>query len=168
MIDSTDLRGRSKDEAERYGKPSIGAHYLSETDAHKYTREPGARCAVCGHLATEAHHWPPLGRSAKGIWTLRTPKGFFPLKPALFALCRYHHVMFHANALKANWVWNSDDDERAWWDGSILSEVNAGSKELYGFGHWEFIFKDGSGFTYGEVNEDGQRKAVRAQLRPES
>ncbi len=30
-----------------------------------------------------------------------------------------------------------DVDESLWWDGTILSEIEPHSPELYGFGHWE-------------------------------
>lgn len=164
MNDANRLRGRSKEEAERYGKPNINARYIT-SDPHRYTKEPETLCIICGRPATDAHHWPPLGRSAGGVWNLRTPMGAYELRPSLMALCRRHHEMMHAGEISANWVWDSEQAEAAWWAGAILQEVKAHSPLLYLFGRWRFEW-DGGGFEYREgVADDGQRKTFRAAIR---
>ena len=143
--------GRSIEEAERYGKPCIGSVYTSQDDTHRYRLDDEAVCVICGRKATETHHSPPLGASRLGLWTLRTPRGMFLLKPALFALCRDCHERFHAHRVTANWVWDAPEYEAAWWDGEILTKARPHSNELYRYGHWVFTWP-GGGFTYRDLD----------------
>jgi len=167
MNESYLYRGRSKEEAERYGKPCIGAHYNGR-GVHDYRKDVGAKCAVCGAPATDVHHWPPIGKSYHGEWCLRTPKGWHVLMPSLFALCRHCHRLFHDMTLQADWVWDTKEAERDYWSGKLTSQRKymPHSPYLYELGHWEF--KDpryNRGFTYREVVKDGEWKAVRGQIR---
>ena len=163
MNESDRYRGRSKAECDRYGKPHINARYTAPENTHRYEKDDDATCAICGRPATDTHHWPPLGKSAHGIWLLRTRKGIFALKPALFALCRTHHELFHLNRIKADWVWDSPEAEEAWWSGELLSKIRPHSPELYAYGRWRFdcgtyIFEYRGG-------EHGERKALRSPVR---
>lgn len=80
-VDAGVLRGWSKERAELYGKPHLGARYTHDT-AYEPTQ---ARCAVCGRRASNCHHvarrsWGKTFRlvTLNGVWELRSP---------LFALC---------------------------------------------------------------------------------
>lgn len=163
-------KGRSKAECERYGKPSIGAHYTAD-DVHRYRRD-AELCFICGQPATDVHHWPAIGKSAHGEWTLETPNGWHVMKPSLFALCRKCHSRFHANYLTADWVWDTEQAEIDYWNGTITNQRRymPGSKALYELGHWEFsspMYKTTKGFRYREVvGEDGQWQAVRSAIQP--
>ena len=161
MNDANRCRGRSIAECERYGKPCIEAYYMGN-NAHRYAKTHFALCVICGEPATDVHHWPPLGKSAKGKWTLRTPKGNAQLMPALFALCRKHHEMFHAGTMTANWVWDSEAAQNLWWNGDLLEYAN--SPSLYELGRWRFTW-NGGGFEYREGAENGQWKAFRSPIR---
>lgn len=165
-VDTTkrDYGGRPIAECERYGKPHIHAHYTAKDNTHRYGRDDGALCVICGKPATETHHWPPLGASHCGMWTMKTPKGAFLLKPALFALCRKHHEQFHAHVLMADWVWNDEAAAEEWWSGKLLTHVRPHDAGLYAYGRWRFTWP-GGGFEYREVIEDGQRKAIREPIR---
>ena len=161
-------KGRSKAECERYGKPCIGAHYMGNDDVHKYRRD-AARCIICGQPATDVHHWPPIGKSHAGLWTLETPKGWHVLKPALFALCRTCHDRWHSGQISADWIWETPEIDEAYWAGEITRHVQfmPQAAGLYKLGHWRFTFKGGGGFDYRETEEDGQWKAIRTAIRKE-
>ncbi|MBO7673648.1 MAG: hypothetical protein J6S63_01405 [Atopobiaceae bacterium] len=173
MMEKDRYNGRSKAECERYGKPNIGAQYDRRfvDDVHHYKRQQGVRCVVCGAMATDTHHWPPIGKSYQGLWTMRTKRGWFVLKPSLFALCRFCHDKFHHQALTADWVWDTPQSEEDYWNGELSWQLKymPHSKGLYELGHWEF--KDpryARGFTYKEVRgENGVWKAVRGEVRKE-
>lgn len=156
---------------ERYGKPCIGSVYTikSKDDVNAYKRDSRATCVVCGQIATDTHHWPEKSQSFLGCWCMRTPKGWFVLKPALFALCRNCHEGFHNRTLTANWVWDSEEARERWWAGEYrpAHAYITHSKDLYMNGHWEFIdLARNRGFTYKEVrDENGLWKAVRGKIR---
>lgn len=133
------LRGLSLNEAERYGKPHVGASY-KHPDVIKLTvRDDGAACMVCGAPATNVHHCPPV---SKRTFKLETPNGSFVLRPSLFALCGSGttgcHGGFHSGRFKAFWLWYTEEGERMWWDGTFLSEgLEPHGSWLYRHGFWE-------------------------------
>ena len=124
--------------AELYGKPHIGCHY-ERFDAKSHRRDEGARCAVCGRPATNAHHVPALshGRS----FNLRSPLGCFVLLPALVAVCGSGttgcHGALHGRETEIEWVWDDDCYANAWWSGELLAHgYAANSPRLYQHGLW--------------------------------
>ena len=136
--DRRQLRGLPLAVAELYGKPHIGARYRSGS-IRSHAMEPGARCAVCRRPATNVHHAPPV---SKGPFRLVTPAGSWELRPALVALCGSGttgcHDGFHGGGrFEIRWVWDSDDAARAWWDGSLLAELEPHDPAIYGLGRWE-------------------------------
>lgn len=141
MIDKSQLRGMSKEIAELYGKPHIGARYVGSdrSKAMRYERIYDA-CFLCGRLATNCHHVVPRGKGQ--VFTLSTPKGTWRLRSPLFALCGSGttgcHNGFHGGALyRARWVWDDPTSEEAWWSGELLSELTPHSPGLYLHGRWE-------------------------------
>lgn len=132
------LRGLSVQVAELYGKPHIGAHYEGKgVKTHK--RNDGALCPICFSHAQSVHHVPPLSKGREFL--LETPRGSWPLKPSLFALCGSGttgcHNGFHGGArFEPHWVWRDDDCARAWWSGEILEAYQPHDKGLYLFGYW--------------------------------
>lgn len=134
--------------AECYGKPHIGARYRVKgfdygrkaalRAAHSHELIEGARCACCGRIATNAHHYPPLGTAI----TFEHPSGEV-LRPSLIAVCGSGttgcHNGWHGGArFRALWRWDSDEFARAWWEGDLLEAEGAHSPSLYSFGCWEF------------------------------
>lgn len=132
------LRGLSLEQAEKFGKPCIGAHYTGRT-AHDYTLEECARCAICGRPATNAHHEPHLGMGGRNSrFVLNADNESMPLLPSLIALCGSGttgcHGLVHSGRYKIAWEWFEDRFERDWWDGKMLCIVQ--DPELYDFGQW--------------------------------
>ena len=142
-IPSRVLSGLSRETAERFGKPHVSAFYAASSVSSNRLAE-GASCAICDRPATNSHHEPPR---SKGAFALPTPKGVFVLKPALIALCGSGttgcHGAVHSGIFRIRWVWDSEEAERAWWDGSILSKSAPHDPALYGFGHWEILGPQG-------------------------
>lgn len=155
MIELTgaQLHGFSREVAELYGKPHIGAYYKSAS-VKSHTLKENARCMVCWHTATNAHHCPPISKGKK--FDLVTPNGVFELRPSLFALCGSGttgcHNDFHGGARYIpEWIWRSEDDEAAWWNGEILSKFEPHDHALYDFGYWRI--HDTKAGTFFEVNK---------------
>lgn len=147
------LRGLSLDVAELYGKPHIGAFFRTQSPkSHKL--EEGARCPICGRPATNAHHVVPLSKGDR--FRFDTGKYMTILRSPLFALCGSGttgcHNDFHGGArFHAHWKWLNDFYAKAWWDGRLLQDYGAHSRELFKFGRWEiedsmlgkrFVFDD--------------------------
>ena len=132
------LCGLSREVAERYGKPHVGAFYAtSGVKSHK--KEPDAYCAICGKRVSSVHHEPPLSRGH--IFLLKTPVGRFVLKPSLFALCGSGttgcHNDFHGGSrFKPYWEWYSDEYAEQWWSGELLKKFAPHSPLLYNYGYW--------------------------------
>lgn len=144
IVDSSVLGGMSYEKAANYGMPHIGCSYrTSYVNSHQC--EEGARCAVCGRLASNSHHEPPKGTSS--VWTMKTVHGTFALKPALIALCGSGttgcHGDRHNGRVRFQWVWDDEAMEALWFNGFLLSHgVPPHSPKPYQWGHWE-VFKDG-------------------------
>lgn len=144
MIDRNQLRGLSKEKAELYGLPHIGAHY--KTTGFKYKRN-GARnyektsdfCAICGKPATNCHHIVPI--SYGQVFDLVTKNGSWPLRSPLIAVCGSGttgcHGKFHSGQLKIRWVWDLPKSETDWWSGVLLNDFSPHHQGLYGFGYWQ-------------------------------
>lgn len=138
------LRGLSVDAAQKFGMPSIGAHYEGR-GVRTNRLDEGARCAFCRKPATNAHHVPAVGMGGRN-------KGFtlhgYELRPALIALCGSGttgcHGECHNGVMRIDWVWEGDEFMRDWWEGRLLREFGPASPMLYEFGHWE-LRKDGAG-----------------------
>ena len=153
LVDRSQLRGLPYETAKLYGMPCIGARYTAD-DVRKYRRDPLAPCAICGALSNSTHHEPPRGATkAKhdgkvypGSFLLCTPMGKFVLKPALFAMCgdgtRGCHGMRTENGLRIRWEWDSDEEERRWWDGWYLSHGYAPHDERL-FRHGRYVIEMG-------------------------
>lgn len=139
------LRGLSYETANLYGKPHIGCcYYREEINSTAWDGEH-RKCAVCGRTDGfhSRHHEPPR---SKGSFLLDTPMGKFVLLPALIDLCGSGttgcHGARHAGKLKVRWAWDSDEYERDWWSGKLLSQVGhiPNGKWLYGYGRYVFCF----------------------------
>ena len=133
---SAQLCGLSLQVAELYGKPHIHAHYAGK-GVRTHRMDDGATCAVCRRMATNVHHVPPV---SKGLFTLRTPRGEWELRPALFALCGSGttgcHNLFHGGArYQPEWVWFLDYQE-AWWSGDLLKTYEPHDPGLFAYGRW--------------------------------
>lgn len=134
--------GLSLERAELYGKPSLGACY-TRFDARSHRLDDMARCCICGAMATNAHHWPPLGMGGGGRqFTLRTPVGRFVLLPPLFAVCGNGnasgcHKAWHDGLIEVEWAWDDDSYRMQWWDGTLLKPKPPGGW-LFGFGCYRF------------------------------
>lgn len=132
------LRGLSYEVASKYGMPHLGCFYSnSRIDSHR--RHDGAPCAVCGKIASNAHHDPPRRH---GLFVMETPMGAFVLRPALIAVCGSGttgcHNGFHGGArYEARWEWLTDEAARKWWSGWFLSHgYEPHDPRLYQFGCW--------------------------------
>ena len=129
----------SRQRAALYGMPHIGCEYVGSR--YRMTQD---YCAVCGMRATNCHHIVPrgLGETIR----LETPKGTWEMRSPLIALCGTGttgcHGRFHAGLLKARWVWDGDYED-AWWDGSLLAEIEPHDPLLYAYGRWEIDGPDG-------------------------
>lgn len=119
------LCGTPLEIASSFGMPHVGARYTAD-NVNRYRLEDGARCAVCGRPATNAHHEPPKGSGGKHRqFTMWTPWGRFILKPALIALCGSGttgcHGMRHEGRVSFTWEWYDEKDAERWWSGELLS-----------------------------------------------
>lgn len=133
MIAASKLKGLDVASAELMGKPSIGAHYERE-DYRSHRLDQGARCAICGARATDAHH--VVNRSRCRGFTVDTPLGMFVTLSPLFALCRKCHIDIHDHARYGiEWEWREERYAEEWWSGHTLARIcPAGS---------EFLFQEG-------------------------
>ena len=145
------LRGMSYEKAKLYGMPHIGCKYRTrnEMSATVFHGTPH-RCACCGKTGCShsRHHEPP---KANGWFRLETPNGTFTLRPALIVLCGSGttgcHGDRHSGRLRIRWEWDSEDEERKWWDGTFLSEREPHGDWLYE--HGRYIFEhDGKAWEY--------------------
>ncbi len=134
MPEMAQLRGYSLQRAELFGKPHAGCRYVGS--GWELTQE---RCCVCGRPAANCHHVMPRGRGK--AFQLSTPAGKWQLKSPLFAVCGSGttgcHDGFHGGAfLRAEWVWDRDVYQRAWWSGELLEVYEPHDEGLYEYGHW--------------------------------
>lgn len=131
------LRGLSRGWAEHYGKPHLMASYRNAS-VRSHRADDGAFCAVCGKKAGSVHHTPPIGHGTS--FAMATSWGVHVLKPALFALCGSGttgcHGKFHSGLLRAEWVWATDEDARAWWEGELLKRQSPHGAWLFMHGWW--------------------------------
>lgn len=130
------LRGLSVDVAECYGKPHIGAWYVSHNDnINSYRFDHDSMCPICRGRATNVHHCP---QKSKGLFVLH---GHI-LKPSLFALCGSGttgcHGKMHQRLIVPKWHWYSDDYAESWWNGEMLEFIEPHSRELFEYGGWVF------------------------------
>lgn len=142
-LDQSQLMGLSRTAAELMGKPHLGAHY-SGSGVNTHRKDEGALCAVCGQIATDAHHVVPKGK-AQGF-TVNTPIGRFVVQTPLFALCRRCHAMFHEKKLAVEWCWSDEAYEDEWWSGHTLAHICRP--------HDSFLFQEG---YYLLRSEEGER-----------
>lgn len=153
------LRGLSYEKASLYGMPNIGAHYVRE-DVTCYEHDSYVPCPVCGKPSANVHHEPPRGasraldgaRKVPGAFLLETPMGKFVLLPALICLCGTGttgcHGDRHSGKLSIRWQWLSEEWERDWWNGKLLSHgLPPNGDWLYDYGYYVFETEHGK-FTY--------------------
>ena len=138
------LRGLSVSTAQKFGMPNAGARYAGR-GVRTNRLDDEALCAFCRKPATNAHHVPAVGMGARNAtFSLHG----YELRPALIALCGSGttgcHGDCHSGRMRIDWVWDSDEFMRDWWEGRLLREFGPASPMLYEFGHWE-LFKDGVG-----------------------
>lgn len=146
------VRHRGLKELRLYGMPCLSAKYTSDDVASYTWTGDYPVCVACGRVASPhaVHHEPPRG---KGSLLLPTKMGSFALKPALVLLCKRCHDDRHDRKLLGiEWVWDSEDDERKWCDGTWLSR----GLEPHGswlFEHGFYVF-DHRGYSW-DVRGDG-------------
>lgn len=138
-MDARTLKGRTAEAFALLGKPCVGAGYLGRGDAHSL--EDGARCALCGRPATNAHHHPPKGMGG-GAFRLATPRGEFRLRPPLFAVCGGGnasgcHRLLHEGGARIRWEWDAPGFGAMWLDGALLEECGPNGERLFAFGRYE-------------------------------
>lgn len=143
ILQASQLRGLSKERAELYGKPHLGARY---THGKAY-EALSPRCCVCGRRAGSVHH--VVHRSWGETFRLVTPNGTWSLRSPLFALCGSGttgcHNKFHGGAgLRAEWRWRSTVYEDAWWNGELLRDYGPHHPGLYEYGYWAITDKRGN------------------------
>ena len=131
------LGGLSLGVAELFGKPHIGARYL--TEGKRYALNEHAACVICGNRATNSHHIIPRGKAKEFI--LQTENGDFTLHSPLFAVCGSGttgcHNGFHGGSqYEVRWEWWTIANAEKWWRGEILKKIPPHSQELYNFGFW--------------------------------
>ena len=132
-MNASQLMGLSVRVAELMGKPHIGCHYERE-DYRSHKLDEGARCALCGRKATDAHHIVPRSK-ARGF-TVNTPIGKFVVMTPLFALCRSCHNDFHAGArYEVSWEWKDEQYKEEWWNGHTLAHIC--------WPHFDFLWQEG-------------------------
>lgn len=129
------LQGLTVRQARAFCAPSVGASYAGRS-VRSNRLDEGARCAVCGRPATNAHHEPPVGM---GGGRARLALNGVAMRPALIALCGSGttgcHGKVHSGALRLEWAFDSDEEEELWWRGWFAPEVyEAGAA---GLGRWE-------------------------------
>lgn len=132
------LDGLPREMAECFGKPHIMACYTGP-GIDSYRHDDGI-CFLSGRPITNAHHIVHKGTAQ--IFNLRSTWGIFPMRTALIGVdgtgTTGTHGAFHANRLKARWVWDSQSGEEAWWSGLLLAHgMEPHSPSLYDIGHWE-------------------------------
>lgn len=141
------LGGLPYNVAKSFGMPHIGCEYRG-SGVNTLRIEEGARCAICGRRATNAHHEPPKGMGGRNSsFTLRTSRGLFTLKPAGFALCGSGttgcHYDRHRGLWLPEWFWDNSLVKESWWSGYLLSRgIKPHSPELYEYGCWKFLDAD--------------------------
>lgn len=158
LHDPSQLRGLPYETAKLYGMPHIGAWYNSE-NVKDYDHPDYFPCPICGRASTNVHHEPPRGKSScidpetlkkvPGSFLLETPWGKFVLLPALICLCGSGttgcHGDRHNGSLSIRWEWDSDDDERMWWDGTFLKRgLKPNGDWLYEHGRYVYESRFGS------------------------
>lgn len=146
-LDKRQLDGLGYERAELFGKPHIGAHYVTKhIDGHrfpivrkKHRVDDGAICPFCGdRFASEAHHMVPKGMGGGSlVFDFQTDWGTFILLSPLFGLCSKHHRFFTEGHLSIRWEWDSDEDAERWWSGYLLSHGYAPhDPRLFGLGRY--------------------------------
>lgn len=143
MIGMAQLRGTTLEQAERYGKPHVGARYTGK-GKRDYERTQ-AWCCICGRPAISCHHVVPLGKGER--FQLVTPNGTWSLRSPLFALCGSGttgcHNGFHGGArFVPRWVWDNTLFEQQWWSGELLKRHPPHDPALYLYGRWEVEDRD--------------------------
>lgn len=134
------LCGLNSDDASCLGMPHMGARYLHELgDAHRL--EEGMNCVCCRvNPATNAHHEPAKGMGGGKAIMLHNKL----LRPSLHALCGFGnaggcHGLRHSGDLKIRWVWDSQADKRAWWEGELFRiGIEPHDPILFDLGGWEY------------------------------
>lgn len=138
------LRGLSYEKASLYGMPHIGCKYRTRYEIASTAFEGRTRkCACCGRVGGvhSRHHEPPR---ANGHYMLATGHGTFQLRPALIDLCGSGtmgcHGDRHNGRLSIRWEWDSEENEKNWWNGYMLSLPGhePHGKWLYAYGHYVF------------------------------
>lgn len=132
--------GLSRERAELYGKPHIGATY---TSGGRY-RHTADWCPICGRPAGSVHH------IARKSWAVEVPlvtdKGAWTLRSPLVTLCGTGtigcHGRMHDGGLVMSWEWYRPSYEDLWWDGSLLAEHGPHSPALYRYGCWVILDTD--------------------------
>lgn len=139
------LHGFSREDAECFGKPHLGAQYTGPDSLTKYART-GQHCIVCGRTPISTHHQP-----YRQTFTLVAANGVeWKLRPALFAVCGTGttgcHGAIEHNRVKIRWEWDSLEAAAKWWSGELLEAYGPHSVQLYKFGCWAITREDGTVF----------------------
>ena len=188
LLSEGQLRTVGYEQAKLYGMPHIGCRYRRDDVKATEWDDRYVACAVCGKVAGSKHHEPPVsacraknpytGKVEKGKFLLETQGypssialptewGIFVLKPALIALCGTGttgcHGLRHARRLSISWEWDSDDEERLWWNGWYLSHgYQPHGDWLWAHGRYVFELE---GVTWEYRKEIGRQKGFYEQLK---
>lgn len=126
------LGGYSREKAECFGKPHVGARYVGA----RYERTQDY-CAVCGSPATNCHHIVSRGNTLR----MRLADGSLKvLRPSMIVLCGSGvtgcHGKAHDRSLRIEWIWDKDEFAERWWNGQLLMELRPHDPRLYAYGFW--------------------------------
>ena len=144
MLSRAQLTGLPYETAKLYGMPHIGCRYVREDISATAWDGDARECACCGRSGGvhSRHHEPPR---SKGAFRLQTPMGLFVLLPALIDLCGSGttgcHGDRHSGLLRIRWEWYSDEYERMWWDGTLLSRPFSGPHGAWLYDYGRYVFE---------------------------
>lgn len=118
-----------------FGLPHIGE---VEYKGDKPHLKEGARCAICGRPATNAHHIVPKGMGGGSKYA---EIGGIKVMSPLIAVCGMGnadgcHGKLHAHDIELQWVWDNYSYERMWSMGMMLRSLGPHSQRIGEHGCW--------------------------------
>ena len=128
--------------AELYGKPHIGEAFYPDERTRLGHLQPDALCAICGRLATNAHHIVPKGMGGgSAILSVPYKEGAYKLRSPLMAVCGMGnssgcHRKLHDRDIEVRWEWDEDKYREWWWKGHFFEKMKPHDDRLYLFGRY--------------------------------